>query len=169
MIETGARPSEICNLHPENIHLDAKVPYIQIREKKNREVKASDSNRDIPLVGIALEAAKCCPTGFPRYFDKETTFSAAANKAFRSRGLFPTPDHKIYSFRHSMEKRMLEAGIDYGLRCTLMGHKNDRPSYGANARCQQSTRESATASHPFDPPFHASVTITLDPIINNSP
>jgi len=121
LIETGARPSEICNLHPENILLDVEVPYIQIREKKNREVKASDSNRDIPLVGVALKAAKSCPSGFPRYFDKETTFSAAANKAFRSRNLFPSSNHKIYSFRHSMEKRMLEAGIDYGLRCTLMG------------------------------------------------
>ena len=125
------------------------MPYIQIREKKNREVKASDSNRDIPLVGIALEAAKCCPTGFPRYFDKETTFSAAANKAFRSRGLFPTPDHKIYSFRHSMEKRMLEAGIDYGLRCTLMGHKNDRPSYGDGGSLEYRREELLKIAHPY--------------------
>lgn len=25
---------------------------------------------------------------------------------------------------------MLEAGLDYGLRCTLMGHQNTRPQYG---------------------------------------
>jgi hypothetical protein len=25
---------------------------------------------------------------------------------------------------------MLEAGIDFGLRCTLMGHRNPRPEYG---------------------------------------
>jgi len=25
---------------------------------------------------------------------------------------------------------MLEAGLDYGLRCTLMGHRNPRPKYG---------------------------------------
>jgi hypothetical protein len=25
---------------------------------------------------------------------------------------------------------MLEAGLDYGLRCTLMGHRNPRPEYG---------------------------------------
>jgi len=25
---------------------------------------------------------------------------------------------------------MLEAGLDYGLRSTLMGHRNDRPMYG---------------------------------------
>jgi hypothetical protein len=25
---------------------------------------------------------------------------------------------------------MLEGGLDYGLRCTLMGHKNSRPEYG---------------------------------------
>ena len=49
---------------------------------------------------------------------------------YGGRTLFPTPKHHIYSFRHSFEKRMLEAGLDYGLRCTLMGHKNDRPQYG---------------------------------------
>jgi len=42
----------------------------------------------------------------------------------------PTANHRIYSFRHSFEKRMLEAGLDYGLRCTLIGHYNNRPEYG---------------------------------------
>jgi hypothetical protein len=51
-------------------------------------------------------------------------------KYFKQNGLLETPDHKIYSIRHAFEDRMLEAGLDYGLRCILMGHKNDRPSYG---------------------------------------
>lgn len=51
-------------------------------------------------------------------------------KVFRTRELFLSKDHRIYSFRHSFEKRMPEAGLDYGLRCLLMGHQNSRPSYG---------------------------------------
>jgi len=51
-------------------------------------------------------------------------------KALKSRDLLPTNKHKVYSLRHSFEKRMLEAGLEYDLRCTLMGHKNERPDYG---------------------------------------
>ena len=130
LIETGARPSEICNLRPENIHLTSKVPHIEICEKHDREVKASASNRKIPLIGISLEAMKAFPNGFPRYFDKDTTLSNSLMKYFKQNNLLETPDHKIYSIRHAFEDRMLEAGLDYGLRCILMGHKNDRPSYG---------------------------------------
>ncbi len=130
LIETGARPSEICNLRPENIRLKGNVPYIAIREKEHREIKADASDRDIPLMGISLAAMQANPKGFPRYFDKETSLSAILMKALKSRDLLPTENHKVYSIRHSFEKRMLEAGLDYGLRCKLMGHKNDRPEYG---------------------------------------
>ena len=86
--------------------------------------------REIPLVGVSLEAMKKFPAGFPRYRDKPDLLSANLMKAFTVRRLFPTPKHKIYSFRHSFEKRMLEAGIDHDLRMTLMGHTNKRPAYG---------------------------------------
>ena len=95
-----------------------------------RELKTRSSKRDIPLVGVALEAMKQVPNGFPKYTDNATALSNLLNKAFKARGLFPTPEHRLYSFRHSFEKRMLEAGLDYGLRCTLMGHHNTRPQYG---------------------------------------
>ena len=51
-------------------------------------------------------------------------------KYFKTNGLLETPAHRIYSIRHAFEKRMLEADIDYGLRCILMVHHNTRPSYG---------------------------------------
>jgi len=149
VIETGARPSEICNLRPDNIHLKADVPHIEISAKSDREVKATDSNRIIPLVGIALEAMKNSPNGFPRYFDKETAFSAVANKALKTRNLFPTSDHKIYSFRHSFEDRMVEADIDYALRCRLMGHKNERPDYGSGGSLEYQRDQMLKFTHPF--------------------
>ncbi|MBL4870183.1 MAG: tyrosine-type recombinase/integrase [Robiginitomaculum sp.] len=130
LIETGARMSEICNLMPEDIYLNASIPYISIKPRRNRELKTPDSERDIPLVGVALVAMKSCPDGFERYRDKGELVSANLIKAFRQRELLPTENHVIYSLRHSFEKRMLEANLDYALRCTLMGHKNDRPAYG---------------------------------------
>ena len=46
LIETGCRPSEIINLLPEHIHLDAKVPYISIKPRRDREIKTESSIRD---------------------------------------------------------------------------------------------------------------------------
>jgi hypothetical protein len=70
------------------------------------------------------------PNGFPRYRDKGSILSQTLMKRFKANDLFESPDHRIYSIRHAFEKRMLEADIDYGLRCILMGHHNTRPSYG---------------------------------------
>ena len=130
LIETGCRPSEIANLTEEDIHLDVEIPYISIRPKAKRQLKSKSSKRDIPLVGVSLEAMKQAPNGFPHYRDKSSLLSSSLMKAFRVRNLLETERHTIYSFRHAFEKRMLEAGLDYGLRCTLMGHKNSRPEYG---------------------------------------
>ena len=152
LIETGARASEICNLKPEHIQLDCEVPHIIIKPK-NRELKTVTSRRDIPLVGVALSAMRYAPVGFPHYHDKGELVSANLMKAFRQRELFPTPDHVIYSFRHSFEKRMLEAGLDYGLRCLLMGHKNDRPVYGDGGSLSYRRDELLKIAHPVPRDF----------------
>jgi len=148
LIETGARTSEICNILPENIHLDADVPYISIRPT-NREIKAQASNRDIPLVGVALEAMRYAYNGFERYRDKGELVSANLMKAFRQRDLFPTPDHVIYSFRHAFEDRMLEAGIDHDMRYYFMGHKNERPSYGQKGSMEFRRDLLLKIAHPY--------------------
>ena len=148
LIETGARISEVCNLQPEQIHLDCDVPYIAIRPK-GRELKTHTSRRDLPLVGVALEAMRQAPEGFPRYRDKGELVSANLMKAFRQRELFPTPDHVIYSFRHAFEDRMLEVGIDYGMRCYLMGHKNNRPDYGKKGSLEYRRDLLLKIAHPY--------------------
>ena len=149
LIETGARPSEICNLRPKNIHLDSPAPFIEIREHSDREVKASASNRDIPLVGVSLAAMKANPRGFPRYLDKETHMSNTLMKYFKQNGLLESPKHKIYSVRHAFETRMLEAGIDHDLRCTLMGHKLKRPDYGSGGSIEYRRDELMKIVHSY--------------------
>lgn len=148
LIETGCRPSEIANLRPEHIKLNQNVPHIQIRARANRQLKTNSAIRDIPLVGVSLEAMRLAPNGFPHYRDKGSLLSAALMKAFKHRNLFPSKDHRIYSFRHSFEKRMQEAGVDYGLRCTLMGHANNRPSYGDGGSLSFRQSELLKFTHP---------------------
>ena len=70
MIETGCRPSELANITLDNIRLDGEVPHIRIRSSANRALKSAASVRDIPLVGVSLEAMKCAPNGFPHYRDR---------------------------------------------------------------------------------------------------
>ena len=37
---------------------------------------------------------------------------------------------KLYLDKIAFEDGMLEVGVDYGIRCYLMRHKNNRPDYG---------------------------------------
>lgn len=135
LIETGARPGEICNLDENVIFLNAPVPYIRISPREDeedpREIKTESSVRDVPLVGIALEVFRKHPRGFPRYRNREDALSANLNEYFKAHKLFPTTRHKIYSLRHSFEDRMKEAGLDSELRKILRGHTIDRVEYGA--------------------------------------
>ena len=149
IVETGCRPSEIINLRPEDIVLDHDVPHLVIADRDDREVKTETSVRIIPLVGVSLEAAKRAKGGFPKYHDKSNSFSAAANAAFRRRGLFPTSKHVIYSFRHSFEDRMKEAYIDFELRTLLMGHSNERPDYGTGGSLEYRRDELLKIAHQF--------------------
>jgi len=76
LIETGCRPSEISNLRADNIKLDHDVPHIQIRPRIDRQLKSNAASRDIPLIGISLEAMRKAPRGFPHYRDKGNLLSA---------------------------------------------------------------------------------------------
>ena len=75
-------------------------------------------------------------------------------------GLRASPQHRIYSFRHSFEKRMLEAGLDYGLRCTLMGHRNPRPEYGDGGSLIYRRDEMLKIVHPVSEALLASYPFT---------
>jgi len=127
LIETGARQSEITDLPPSSIFLDAKIPHIKIQREKGefaRNIKNSSSEREIPLVGVALEAMRRHPEGFPRYRGKGT-FSAAANAFLHDNGLLPEMI-TIGGTRHSFEKRMKRVCIDSDDRGAMMGHSIKR-------------------------------------------
>jgi hypothetical protein len=109
--------------------VDAEVPYIRI-EAEGRVLKTEHSERDIPLVGYALESMKRHPQGFPRYFDKGSSLSATLMKHFAKKKLLPTEKHKIYSFRHSFKDRLKAVEAPEELVDEMMGHRIDKPKYG---------------------------------------
>lgn len=132
MVNTGARPSEILGALPEDFMIDAAVPHLRIRAREGRTLKTDHSRRDLPLLGVSLEAAArlSAAGGAVRYAHKGNVWSATVNKFLTENGLRETPQHTAYSLRHSFEDRLLEAGVDDRIRAELMGHKYARPTYG---------------------------------------
>ncbi|WP_330696788.1 site-specific integrase [Fontisubflavum oceani] len=131
MVNTGYRPSEGTTLNGSTINLSAKVPHIVIKTD-GRQVKTGNAKRELPLLGVSLEAFRECPEGFPRYFDKAGV-SATVNNFLTDNGLRETPDHSFYSLRHSFEDRMIAAEIDMRVRKDLMGHSLGGFKYGQGA------------------------------------
>lgn len=138
--ETGARPSELTGLLPCDINLRHEIPHICIKDRKERELKTPHSEREIPLVGYALEAFKKLPNGFSRYRDKTDNLTGLLNKFLREHELLPSENHSLYSFRHSFQDRLLAADAPDRVQAELMGHKYEPPKYG----------EGATLNHKFE-------------------
>lgn len=129
MVNTGARPSEIANLRAAHVHLEADIPHIQVRPD-DRVLKTEFSWRDLPLVGVSLEAMREFPDGFPRYRDNGDALSAAANKFLEEHGLRETPKHTLYSLRHAFKDRLRETSATDEMKDELMGHDTKKPKYG---------------------------------------
>ena len=110
--DTGIRLAEACGLLRSDIKLNDKVPHVVIREHPWRRLKTSSSNREIPLVGAALWAAKRITEqqgqfAFPKYCSqaecKANSASAALNKWLKPR---VSENCVIHSFRHSLRDRL---------------------------------------------------------------
>lgn len=137
LAETGARPSEILGLLPEDIHLETDTPYISIVDRKKRELKTPYSQREIPIVGYALNAFKNQPNGFKKYRDRVDETTTKINKLLRTNNLFPSRKHSLYSLRHSFQDRVLSINMPDRIQADLMGHKFERIRYGTGASLEQ--------------------------------
>lgn len=133
---TGARPIEIVNLVKEDVVLDAPVPYIHIRPRQGYSLKTRESERRMPLVGLALEAFKVYPNGFSKYHGKSDKLTSTINKWLSKNNLRPTIKHSLYSLRHSFQDRLTAIEIPDRIQCQLMGHKFKRPKYGNGANLE---------------------------------
>lgn len=112
--DTGMRLSEAAGLHIDDIKLNEKIPYIDLKPHAWRTLKTRGSQRQVPLVGASLWTAERIkqtnnhsPYAFPRYTSSKGTnansASAAINKWLKPR----VPEGcVIHSFRHSMRDRL---------------------------------------------------------------
>lgn len=129
LADTGARISEIFGLMQEDIHLDNTTPFIWIRPREGYRLKTATSERQIPLVGTALHAFQKFPNGFESRGNPDS-FSGFVNKHLRIHNLRPTPQHSIYSLRHTFKDRLRDAEAPEEIIDGLMGHKKSGPKYG---------------------------------------
>jgi integrase len=56
LVHFGGRISELSGVMKSDVHLEAPVPYVEIKENPMRSLKSPSSARDFPLVGEALKA-----------------------------------------------------------------------------------------------------------------
>ena len=112
--DTGMRLSEAAGLHIDDIKLECEIPHIDLKPHAWRSLKTKGSQRQIPLVGASLWAAKRVkaintntPYAFPKYTSAKGTnansASAAINKWLKPR----VPEGcVVHSFRHSLRDRL---------------------------------------------------------------
>ena len=107
------RLAEAAGLAKEDVFLDIEIPHIRLCKRPWRPLKTRSSERDVPLVGVALWAAKRAYDSsrneylFPRYCSddgcKADYASNSLNKWLRRR----VPEGcVVHSFRHSFRDRL---------------------------------------------------------------
>lgn len=139
MIETGARPGELIGLLPrEDFFLDHEIPHIWVRKNKIRELKTGASERQIPLVGVSLEAAReISSSGFTRYWGCPDNASNTVNKFLWENNLVPSKRHVLYSLRHTFKDRLRDVEAPEEIINELMGHSQPGPAYGRGRLLRQ--------------------------------
>ena len=114
--DTGMRLAEVVGLQTEDISLSGSTPHIIVRPNKARTLKTRGSERVVPLVGVALWAAKSLlaeasgPYLFPKYSRdgecKATSVSNVLNKRIRAMEI----DKTCHSLRHTFRDRLRDVG-----------------------------------------------------------
>ncbi len=148
--EIGARQAEVHDAPESAWRLDDPIPHLLIRNVApkilpdgtrvgGRQIKNIFSDRQAPLVGVALEAARRQRARTKSRYRGKRSFSATVNKLLRENKLFPVPPdpdtkYTIGGGRHAYEGRMKAAGIHLDDRGEMMGHSvksaRNRALYG---------------------------------------
>ncbi|CAH1678368.1 Integrase [Hyphomicrobiales bacterium] len=132
-MDLGTRIEEIVGLRIDTVFLDAPIPYIAIEQNKGigRTVKTGASNRQLPLVGMALWGAKRAVADasrrsskwlFPRYASDEAIKSTHASNTINSwiRKALKI-DKTTHCFRHAMRSRLTAVGADEEVKNAVGG------------------------------------------------
>lgn len=129
---TGMRLSEPLGLLIEDLVLDHDVPHVVLRRQPWRPLKNANSERLVPLIGLALDVArkiKAESTGkfcFPAYANEQSvkanTASATLNKWIGSVVGIGKTCHEL---RHSMNDRLRHVGAPKDVIFSIGGWAKD--------------------------------------------
>tara|TARA_R100000935_G_scaffold58887_1_gene99080 strand:- start:10445 stop:11854 length:1410 start_codon:yes stop_codon:yes gene_type:complete len=136
--DTGLRLAEAIGLKVQDVFLDATHPYVVIRPNEARRLKTKGSERNVPLVGVALWAVTRAITHasndfiFPRYIDfskeplenKSTHASNTLTKWLRTLQIVDSAQKSTHSFRHSLQDRLRDVQAPQELRNAIGGWTN---------------------------------------------
>ncbi len=136
----GCRREEICKLCACDFVLDARIPYVHIRENHNGKIKTAASDRRLPLhpelirlglVDYVREIAKRdCKALFPEL--RPTNSSESLGDQFydlawshmRKRGGL-SPESDIHGFRHGFNAKLRRERVSKEERADMMGHAGE--------------------------------------------
>ena len=123
---SGMRIGELAGIYPEHIHLDAKIPYFDLKYQPNRGLKNQASIRQVPIHEKALPFAERL------YFSKAKSPGQSWSENFRKNLCLPYGD-AAHSIRHSFITRMRELDVhEYWIdRITGHARKSETARYGS--------------------------------------
>jgi integrase len=133
--ESMCRLSEVIGLRKSDVFLEESVPYIRLTPNAVSTLKNKSSERVVPLVGVALWAAKRAMTTkgeylFPIFFKSWTgkdfssgAASAALGKWLRENSLSQI-GLSLHSFRHTMRDRLRNVETPKDLADRIGGWKS---------------------------------------------
>jgi len=161
---TGAK--EIAGLTIADLKLDDSIPHMVIRVNDVRTLKNAHRERSIPLVGVALDAAKDAlkaaqargddtgPDSTPIFLGYSSTrgadtLSQKMTLTLRDAGIPKSPRLTGYSLRHSLKQALRASGCRDHVQHDLMGHASRGVSddYGTDANLEEK-RDAIVAALP---------------------
>lgn len=145
----GGRIGEVAGLKISDFKFDTPVPFVEIRANEVRGLKTETSERDFPLVGLALSAALELVTIAKSRSSKQDApllagydrdrggdaLSATLNKRLKKSGL-PVTTH---CFRHGLKDLLRRANVAEHLMDSIQGHGKSTVSrsYGLGYSLEQ--------------------------------
>ena len=123
---SGMRIGELAGIYPENIHMDAHIPYFDVMYQPNRGLKNRASIRQIPIHEKAL------PYIEKLYFSKAKYPGRSWSENFGKNLGLPKGD-AAHSIRHSFITRMRDLDVHEYWIDRLTGHarKGETARYGS--------------------------------------
>ncbi|MER5172210.1 tyrosine-type recombinase/integrase [Thioclava kandeliae] len=147
---TGCRGAEVVGLRVEDVKVNVEYPHIKVTWHEDRRLKTKVSNRLVPLVGDALEAAKEALERaqgetllFARYGYEAGPDAVSQALMKHLRKETSNRRHVVYSLRHNMKDLLVAAGVPQRDENRILGHSlggvGDRFYGGDEAKLKAAT------------------------------